>query len=268
MYGEQKKSASIRQARWSDRHAKAHGVISQIYKNDGTSKSVSVAHASPMATKFPCRLWHPSGDARNTLLKSHSNARLQRTARGRVHQACRREPILLTGAIENANVATNLVALLDAPPADQRLGNHPVSFDFYRSIFGTCGWSTGIAFRPLKLFCGATGVVFGTCERVSGKPRVSFMTHSYLSHSLPPDSTPQSTTSASEQEAFRKANHVRNNPSHASHVWIVQIDGRPIRVIDPQRQAKPEFLDAMQRQFGKDRVGSCVRLWPEGNRDE
>lgn len=54
----------------------------------------------------------------------------------------------------------------------------------------------------------------------------------------------------------------------ASHVWSAQINGRRVRVIDPQRQAKPEFLDAMQRQFGKDHVGLCTRLWPEEIHDE
>lgn len=53
----------------------------------------------------------------------------------------------------------------------------------------------------------------------------------------------------------------------ASHVWSAQIDGHRVRVIDKERQTKPEFVDSMRKQFGSARVGVCVRLWPEANRD-
>jgi hypothetical protein len=51
----------------------------------------------------------------------------------------------------------------------------------------------------------------------------------------------------------------------SSHVWSVQVDGRQIRVVDPVRQVRAEFLDSMQKQFGKSRVGKCTRLWPPEN---
>ncbi|MCR6651245.1 MAG: hypothetical protein NVV73_07040 [Cellvibrionaceae bacterium] len=56
--------------------------------------------------------------------------------------------------------------------------------------------------------------------------------------------------------------------SFASFVWSVEVDGRRVRVIDPQRKAQAEFVDSMWKQFGRSRVGSCVRLWPPENRDE
>lgn len=117
---------------------------------------------------------------------------------------------------------------------------------------------------PSKLTILAEFAKFGDFAKVHG-PRLSanlkgeiFQRHRLL---IPPGLLQylrETITAVTERRAC----------SFASFVWSAQIDGRPIRVIDPQRQAKPEFLDAMQRQFGKDRVGSCVRLWPEENRDE
>jgi hypothetical protein len=51
----------------------------------------------------------------------------------------------------------------------------------------------------------------------------------------------------------------------SSHVWSAQIDGHRVRVIDKERQTKPEFVDSMRKQFGSARVGVCVRLWPPEN---
>ncbi len=112
------------------------------------------------------------------MLKKAGHAGVRRARRSGFYCYGRRELILQSSTIQNANLEAHVDALLASQGTYERLGKEP-NFDFYRYKNDTCEGATGIEYAPLRMFRRSTGAVFDTRGALLLILQVSFLHHSY-----------------------------------------------------------------------------------------
>jgi hypothetical protein len=109
-------------------------------------------------------------------------------------------------------------------------------------------------------------VLGGPQKTVFPVSQVSNIPHTYRTTGSSQTST---TTSSSISELPRELKSDCAEPIQiVAYVWNVRVSGKNVRVVDPSRESQKEFEASMAQQLGEDRVGKCVRLWPEEKSDE